>query len=188
MFTQRAVQQSMRRLAVSHPSAALTRFATPAAVATNSHYMQTRQAATQMTSQSDGINMLAQQRTHRPVSPHLGIYRPQVTWYLSALNRITGSILSGGFYVFGAAYLVAPVLGWHLDTMSMAAAFGSWPVFAKVLAKLTLAFPFTFHGFNGIRHLAWDMGRAMTNRQVQVTGWAVVGLSVVSSALLAFFL
>lgn len=119
------------------------------------------------------------------MAPHLGIYKPQVTWYLSALNRITGCVLSGGFYVFGAAYLIAPALGWHLESASVAAAFGAWPFVAKFAAKLLVAFPFAFHSFNGFRHFAWDLGTAMTNKQVQVTGWTVLGLSTVTSVVLA---
>lgn len=68
----------------------------------------------------------------------------------------------------------------------MAAAFASWPVALKVFAKMFAAFPFTFHSFNGIRHLVWDTASALNNKQVQVTGWTVVGLSVVSSLVLAF--
>ena len=120
------------------------------------------------------------------MSPHLAIYRPQITWLLSGLNRITGSILSGGFYIFGAAYLVSPLFGWHLDTASLAAAFATWPLAAKVLVKMGLALPFTFHSFNGIRHLVWDTGAQLSNQQVIRTGWAVVGLTVVSALGLAF--
>ena len=145
-----------------------------------------RPAATQHTSPSDAYSILAAQRRHRPVSPHLTIYRPQMTWILSSLNRITGSILSGGFYVFGAAYLVSPLFGWHLDTASLAAAFATWPLAAKVLVKMSLAFPFTFHSFNGIRHLVWDVGAQLKNQQVIRTGWTIVGLSVVSALALAF--
>jgi succinate dehydrogenase (ubiquinone) cytochrome b560 subunit len=145
-----------------------------------------RPAATQHTSPSDAYSILAAQRRHRPVSPHLTIYRPQVTWTLSALNRITGSILSGGFYIFGVAYLVSPLFGWHLETASLAAAFATWPLAAKVLVKMGLAFPFTFHSFNGIRHLVWDVGAQLKNQQVIRTGWTIVGLSVVSALGLAF--
>lgn len=67
----------------------------------------------------------------------------------------------------------------------MAAAFGAWPVALKVAAKLTVALPFTYHGLNGVRHLVWDTGREMSNKQVQTTGWAVVGLSVTGAAVLA---
>jgi succinate dehydrogenase (ubiquinone) cytochrome b560 subunit len=145
-----------------------------------------RPAATQTTTKSDAYSILASQRLHRPVSPHLGIYRPQVTSVLSALNRVTGSILSGGFYLFGAAYLVSPLFGWHLDTASMAAVFASMPLAAKVPLKMLVAFPFTFHSFNGVRHLIWDVGFQLKNQQVINTGWTVVGLSVVSALGLAF--
>jgi succinate dehydrogenase (ubiquinone) cytochrome b560 subunit len=67
----------------------------------------------------------------------------------------------------------------------MAAAFGAWPVIAKVAAKFTLAFPFAFHSFNGLRHLSWDMGKTFKNAQVVRTGWAVVGVSGVTALGLA---
>ena len=145
-----------------------------------------RYATTQQLKADDGYQILAKQRLNRPVSPHLSIYRPQITWYLSSLNRITGSVLSGGFYVFGFSYLIAPLFGWHLESGALAAAFGSLPVLAKVGLKFGVALPFTFHSFNGVRHLVWDMGRELSNKQVQVTGWTVVGLSVVSSGILAY--
>ena len=63
-----------------------------------------------------------------------------------------------GVYVFGAAYLVSPLFGWHLDVPTMAAAFGSLPVAAKVGLKTAIALPFVFHSINGVRHLTWDTG------------------------------
>ncbi|OCT52631.1 Succinate dehydrogenase cytochrome B subunit, mitochondrial [Cladophialophora carrionii] len=145
-----------------------------------------RPATTSTVSQSSGQEILANQRLNRPISPHLSIYRPQITWYGSALNRITGAVLSSGIYVFGAAYLVAPLFGWHLESASLAASFAAWPILAKVLFKGAVAFPFTYHGLNGIRHLVWDTGASLTNKQVIYTGWTVVGLSVVSALGLTF--
>lgn len=98
-------------------------------------------------------------------------------------------------YVFGASYLIAPYLGWHLDVASMAAAFGSLPVAAKLGIKSFVAFPFAFHSINGLRHLTWDTGAgnrpncvyggltwiALKNKQVNATGWTVVGLSAVAT-------
>jgi len=145
-----------------------------------------RLAATQTISDADATQeILAKQRRHRPVAPHLGIYKAQVTWYLSALNRVTGTALSGGLYVFGLSYLIAPAFGWHLESASMAAAFAAWPVAAKFATKMLVSLPFTFHSFNGLRHLMWDMGMGITNKQVQVTGWTVVGISAISSMILA---
>jgi succinate dehydrogenase (ubiquinone) cytochrome b560 subunit len=104
---------------------------------------------------------------------------------MSSLNRITGGILSGGFYVFGFTYLVSPLFGWHIDSASMAAAFASWPVVAKVATKFVVAMPFTYHCFNGVRHLVWDMAKQFTNRQVIRTGLVVTGISVASALGLA---
>jgi succinate dehydrogenase (ubiquinone) cytochrome b560 subunit len=59
------------------------------------------------------------------------------------------------------------------------------PFAAKFIVKAGLALPVTFHSFNGLRHLVWDLGRAMTNQQVIKTGWSVVGLSVTAAVLLA---
>ena len=145
-----------------------------------------RHAATANLKQDDAYQILVKQRLNRPVSPHLAIYKPQITWYLSGLNRLTGSVLSGGFYIFGAAYLAAPLFGWHIESAAMASWFGSLPMLVKGSLKFMLAVPFTFHSFNGIRHLIWDTGREMSNKAVQRSGWFVVGLTFVSSGLLAY--
>lgn len=57
---------------------------------------------------------------------------------------------------------------------------------AKVATKFFVSLPFTFHSFNGVRHLIWDTGSEFSNKQIQMTGWTVVGLTFVSSALLAY--
>jgi len=81
--------------------------------------------------------------------------------------------MSGGFYIFGAAYLASPLFGWHMDSASMAAAFGAWPL----LLKLSI---------NGLRHLTWDTGKTFNNATTIKTGWAVVGVTFVGAAGLAF--
>jgi succinate dehydrogenase (ubiquinone) cytochrome b560 subunit len=162
-----------------------SKLSSPLAIATLNH-SQTRPAATTSVPESEENSILAGQRRNRPISPHLSIYQPQIPWILSILNRITGATLSGSFYLFGAAYLVAPLLGWHLESASIAAAFASWPVAAKIGTKAFFALPFTFHSFNGLRHIIWDMGSQFSNKQVIVTGWTVVGLSVASALGLTF--
>jgi len=136
----------------------------------------------------DSLEILKKQRLSRPVAPHLTIYQPQVTWILSGLNRLTGVTLSGALYVFGLAYLAAPVLGWNMTSTAMAVGFAKWPLILKGLAKMGLALPFTFHSFNALRHLAWDTGSQLTNRKVQVSGWTVVAVSIASALGIAVFL
>lgn len=95
--------------------------------------------------------------------------------------------MSGVVYVFGAAYLVAPLFGWHLESASLAAGFAALPIVLKIGLKALVAFPFTLHSLNGIRHLVWDSGSLFTNKQVIVTGWTVVGLSVATALGLTFW-
>lgn len=61
-----------------------------------------RGAATTSMTQDESQRLLQEQRRRRPNSPHLSIYKPQITWILSSLNRITGVALSGGivFWLF----------------------------------------------------------------------------------------
>jgi len=185
MLAQRIAQQSLRRLAAQTPA---SRFAAPAAIAMGTAFTAQRRhaATTNMTAAQASDEILAKQRLNRPVAPHLSIYKPQITWYGSALNRVTGVALSGAFYAFGALYLIAPAVGWHLESSVMAASFAAWPLALKVLTKVTVALPFTYHSFNGLRHLVWDTASMINNKQVQQTGWAVVGVSVLSALALAF--
>jgi len=136
----------------------------------------------------DNMEILVRQRLNRPVAPHLTIYKPQLTWILSGMNRFTGVMLSGPLYLFGIAYLAAPVFGWSMTSAAMAAGFAKWPLIAQIGAKMLAAFPFTFHSFNGLRHLMWDTGSQLTNQQVINTGWTVVGLTAVSTLGLALFI
>ncbi|EFQ89104.1 hypothetical protein CFE70_006461 [Pyrenophora teres f. teres 0-1] len=168
MASQRIFQLGLRRVAA--PSLRVQ----PAG-----RLMQRRLAATGNASQSEAAQILAKQRLNRPVSPHLAIYRPQITWLASSLNRITGIVLSGSLYLFGIAYLVAPYTGWHLETQSMVATVAAWPAAVKAGLKAFYAFPFFFHSLNGLRHLAWDVGVGFKNQQVIRTGWGVVGLTAV---------
>ncbi|KAI9672599.1 MAG: hypothetical protein M1831_000034 [Alyxoria varia] len=126
---------------------------------------------------SESMQILKNQRLHRPVSPHLTIYQPQITWVLSAMNRVTGLALSGPLYIFGSLYLLSPLLGLKITSVGMAAGFAKWPVIVKFGAKALAAFPFVFHSLNGVRHLVWDMGWALNLQSVWRSGWTVVGLT-----------
>lgn len=111
---------------------------------------------------------------HRPLSPHLQIYRPQITSVLSILHRITGVLLA-----LGTLLLVF----WLLAAASGPSAFataqgviGSW------LGRLVLlgwTFALFYHLCNGIRHLCWDAGLGFDLKTVSRTGWAVVAGSAI---------
>ncbi|TPX30709.1 hypothetical protein SmJEL517_g05792 [Synchytrium microbalum] len=117
---------------------------------------------------------------HRPISPHMTIYEPQITWYGSIIHRITGAGLAAGFYGGAIWYGIAP-----FDSAVLISAIYSLPSPVIVFGKLALVVPFVYHSLNGIRHLIWDTGVGYDNKTVIVTGWTVVGLTAVVSA--AFF-
>ncbi|KAL8772782.1 MAG: hypothetical protein Q9209_002127 [Squamulea sp. 1 TL-2023] len=188
MIAQRFTQTSARRIFAQRPtSLTSTRFAAPVIITACKPLTHSRLAATQNVPGDEAYAILKAQRAARPISPHLTIYQTQIPWVLSGLNRITGSLLSGGFYVFGAAYLVSPLLGWHLESSALAASFAELPTAVKLLLKFGVALPFTFHSWNGIRHLVWDCGMELANKSVVRTGQVVMGLTVVSSGALAVY-
>ena len=108
----------------------------------------------------------------RPLSPHLQIYKPQVTSVLSILHRFTGLALSVG---------TLPLVWWLLAAASGPASYaqaqaflGSW---LGVLLLIGWAYALFFHLCNGIRHLVWDAGRGFDIATTYATGWAVVAAS-----------
>jgi succinate dehydrogenase / fumarate reductase cytochrome b subunit len=110
----------------------------------------------------------------RPLSPHLQIYRPQLTSGLSILHRITGVALVFGLPVF-VLWLVALARGPQ--------AYASFLTCAHTLVGRALlvgwSWAFIFHLCTGARHLLWDMGLFLDIRQVYKTGYIAVAVSVV---------
>lgn len=123
------------------------------------------------------------------MSPHLEIYDKQQTFFGGSIwQRFTGAGFSGALYVFATAYLAAPLMGWHLESASLAASFGALPIAVKGAAKFLAAWPFAFHALNGVRHLVFDMCIGFKRQTIVKSGWYIWGASIVSGLYLAFFL
>ena len=133
---------------------------------------------------SANLEILNKQRLNRPSSPHFTIYQPQLTWYASIANRITGAGLSVLLYGFSIAYLFAPGT---FDSASVVEFIHGVPESIKTAGKLVLAAPFTFHAFNGVRHLLWDSGKFLSVKGCYTTGYVVLGVTAVSTVALTFF-
>jgi succinate dehydrogenase / fumarate reductase cytochrome b subunit len=114
----------------------------------------------------------------RPTSPHLQIYRPQLTAITSILHRITGVILAVGTLAL-VYWLAAAAMGDQSFDTAQAIA-GSW-IGRLALFGWTLAF--FYHFFNGIRHLAWDAGWGFELPAAYRSGWAVIIGTVVLTLL-----
>lgn len=142
-----------------------------------------KQAPTTTITEAQDLKQLNEQRNDRPISPHLEIYQPQLTWYSSILHRMTGVGLSAGLYAFSIGYLAAPYvgLGEVLSSQTLVNFVSQWPEWAKVLAKVPLGAAFSYHFLNGLRHLAWDMGWCTTLRSSYAAGYTVLALTGVST-------
>ena len=115
----------------------------------------------------------------RPISPHLQVYKPQITSVLSIFHRITGVALT-----FGLILLVAWIF-----TLSLGEEYFEYFVmFIKSWFGLLILFGFTFalnyHLCNGIRHLFWDAGYGYEIETVQKSGLAVLVVSFVLTILI----
>lgn len=120
----------------------------------------------------------------RPLSPFMlgTLYRPQITSVMSILHRISGIVLSFGAFVF-AWWLLAVAQGG--DAYATAAECLASP-FGK-LALFGFSFALMYHLLNGIRHLLWDIGWGFTLPQVYRSGYTVVALTFVFTAMIWFF-
>jgi succinate dehydrogenase / fumarate reductase cytochrome b subunit len=113
-------------------------------------------------------------RGDRPLSPHLGVYRWQISNSLSILHRLTGVMLSLGTLVL-VSWLVSVAAGY--GPYSVMNAFLDGPLGSLMLFGWT--FCFFYHLANGIRHLAWDIGYGFESRQARLSGVTVVVISLV---------
>lgn len=108
-------------------------------------------------------------RGDRPLSPHLQVYRPQITSVLSILHRMTGVALTLGLILLVWWFIAAatgPEYFIFVDGLLRS------PLGALVM--LGSAFALAYHTLNGIRHLIWDMGYGFDLDSVSTSGWAVV--------------
>jgi succinate dehydrogenase / fumarate reductase, cytochrome b subunit len=117
----------------------------------------------------------------RPLSPHLQVYRWQITMTMSILHRATGVALAVG--AFGVAW-------WLLAAAGSSDAFATFRDFAGSLpgrvALLGFSFCLVYHLFNGLRHLLWDVGYGYEIPKLYATGWTVLALSAATTAAIWF--
>lgn len=115
----------------------------------------------------------------RPLSPHLQVYRPQLTSILSIAHRISGVILASGSLLL-VLWLWAVANGpqtYALMAMVLEHPLGQFVLFGYSVVLF-------YHAMNGIRHLGWDLGYGLSLPQIYRNGYAVLGATLVLTALL----
>lgn len=131
---------------------------------------------------------LIKQRKQRPISPHLTIYQPQLTWYLSSLHRLSLIFLGFAFYgitmLFGLGSLVGldittqKVVNWYHDKVSR---MNKW---VGLTIKAGFAYLFALQYGGAIRHLIWDTASELTLKGVYRTGYALIGFTIAAGSYL----
>jgi succinate dehydrogenase / fumarate reductase cytochrome b subunit len=109
----------------------------------------------------------------RPLSPHLQIYKWQITMAMSITHRVTGVVLAGGAVAL-VFWLLALANGPDAFEMAQAIA-GSW---LGYLGLFVWSFSLFYHLANGIRHLVWDAGYGFEIKQFYASGWITIIVAV----------
>lgn len=105
----------------------------------------------------------------RPLSPHLQVYKPQITSVMSITHRATGIALAVGTLLL-TAWIVLVAVGPEAYA-GFAGFLGSWLGRLLLLGWSVALF---YHLLNGIRHLFWDAGYGFELPTMQTTGYAVL--------------
>ena len=109
---------------------------------------------------------------NRPLSPHLLIYKPQITSIISIFHRITGSLLAliflstSTFLVLISCFSSFYLFHFSLEVCSL--------LYLLILYFVLMCM--CFHLLNGIRHISWDLGLGLDLNNLTTTGLLVLSL------------
>ena len=119
----------------------------------------------------------------RPLSPHLSIHKKVLTSIFSITHRITGIGLSVGSILISIWFLLLSLGPNYFSYFEM--------VSKNILFKLIL-FIWTigifYHLFNGCRKLYWSFGIGMDLITVYRSGYIVLVLTLISTAIVWLFI
>ncbi len=117
-------------------------------------------------------------KNNRPLSPHLQVYKPQLTSGMSIFHRVTGAALAVGTLL--VVYLLVAA-GTGQNAYNTAMALITCPL--GIAAMFGWTWALFYHMCNGIRHLFWDMGYLFKLENAYKAGYLVLAASFVLTAL-----
>ena len=119
---------------------------------------------------------------NRPLSPHLTVYKPQITSVLSIFHRITGA---------GLAVSTVLVVFWLASLAIGEVTFKGFNNFLNnpliIIVLVSSLWALWYHFCTGLRHLYWDMGYGYGLKSVTISGWVAVIFSFVLTFLTLLF-
>ncbi len=117
-----------------------------------------------------------------PTSPHLQIYKPQITSLLSITHRVTGFGLNLALILL-TLWIISFGLGndYYNNFVS---------IFDTTFVKVVVFFivlGISYHALNGIRHILWDFGFMISNKAASISGIVIIISTIVLSFLISNF-
>lgn len=109
---------------------------------------------------------------NRPTSPHLTIYKKQISSVLSIFHRMTGAGLFAGLSLLVWYFIILAFNKFDTGCMHCC------KCNVLKISLVLMSFAWFYHLCNGIRHLIWDSGYCFSIKAINVTGWFVVASSV----------
>ena len=105
------------------------------------------------------------QNDKNPLSPHLGIYKWQISSLLSITHRIVGviNIIAITLICIWTLSLLVGENSYEITHLFLKSLFGKFII-------VFLCWTFSFHILNEIRHLIWDMGYGFDLKITKITG------------------
>ena len=105
------------------------------------------------------------QKNNNPLSPHLQIYKWQISSLLSITHRIVGviNILAITLICIWTLSLLLGENSYEMTKIFLRSFFGKFII-------IFLCWSFSFNILNEIRHLIWDMGYGFDLRVAKITG------------------
>ena len=108
-----------------------------------------------------------------PLSPHLQIYKWQISSLLSITHRITGviNLVALILIFFWLIVLSFGETNYELFLLTINSFFGKFILIGFTWSMI-------FHLLSGIRHLAWDLGYGFEIKTANISGIIVIVLSL----------
>jgi len=122
-------------------------------------------------------------KNNKPLSPHLTIYKPQITSLMSISHRFSGTFQSLGNFIIFLYFCVILVGENYYNYANL--------FFSSILGKVFLflyIFSICYHLFNGIRHLIWDIGLGFEIKNVYYSGYITVISAIVLNFIIWFYI
>ena len=118
-----------------------------------------------------------------PLSPHLQIYKPQITSLLSIAHRITGFGLN-----LALILLSLWIISFAMGSVYYDYFISLFNVFFVKIIVFFIVLGISYHALNGIRHILWDFGLLISNKAAFLSGLTIIISSIVLSIFISIYI